>query len=275
MASVLGDEGVVASRIGNDDLGREAYGIMQELGMNASYVQHDDLHETGTARVSIDAAGQPNFTIKESVSWDFLQWTPAWEELSARADVVCFGSLGQRSSNSAATIECFLRNTGKKALRICDVNLRQAFYNREVLLRSFQHAQVVKLNEQEILQVSFALRLGIGSDEMLARRLLNEYGLRLICITRGSRGSLLVSENETVEHPGYRVKVADAIGAGDAFTACLAGHYFRGHSLEEISDSANRFASWVASQTGATPRIAADQLQNILSGHALQRRARV
>jgi sugar/nucleoside kinase (ribokinase family) len=152
MASVLGDEGVVASRIGNDDLGREAYGIMQELGMNASYVQHDDLHETGTAKVSIDASGQPNFTIKESVSWDFLQWTSAWQELSARADVVCFGSLGQRSSNSAATIECFLRNTRKKALRICDVNLRQSFYNREVLLRSFQHAQVVKLNEQEILQ---------------------------------------------------------------------------------------------------------------------------
>lgn len=269
MANVLGDEGIVASRVGNDDLGREAYSVMQERGLNTTYVQHDNLHETGTAKVSIDAAGQPSFTIKESVSWDFLQWTESWEELSARADVVCFGSLAQRCSNSAATIDCFLRNTPEKTLRICDVNLRQSFYNREVLRESFRRAHVVKLNDQELLQVSFVLKLGIGTDETLARRLLREYDLRVVCITRGSRGSLLVSKDQTVEHRGYRVKVADAVGAGDAFTACLAGHYIRGHSLEEISDSANRFASWVATQTGATPRIGPDQLQNILSGVAL------
>ena len=266
MANVLGDEGVVASRVGNDDLGREADSTMRELGLNTSYVQHDDLHETGTAKVAIDAAGQPNFIIKDSVSWDFLQWTAAWEELSARADVVCFGSLGQRSSSSAATIERFLRNIPEKALRICDVNLRQSFYNRDVLRKCFRDAHVVKLNDQELLQVSFILKLGIGTDEVLAQRLLKEYDLRLVCITRGSRGSLLVSHNQTVEHRGYRVKVADAVGAGDAFTACLARHYFRGHPLEEISESANRFASWVATQTGATPRIAADQLPNILNG---------
>ncbi len=266
MANVLGDEGIVASRVGIDDLGREAYCLMQERGLNTTYVQHDNLHETGTAKVSIDAAGQPNFTIKGSVAWDFLQWTESWEELSARADVVCFGSLGQRSSNSAATIDSFLRNTPKKTLRICDVNLRQSFYDQDVLRKSFRHAHVVKLNDQELLQVSFVLKLGIGTEEVLARRLLKEYDLRLVCITRGSRGSLLASEDQTVEHRGCRVKVADAVGAGDAFTACLAGHYIRGHSLNEISESANRFASWVATQTGATPAISSRQLQDILNG---------
>jgi fructokinase len=101
---------------------------------------------------------------------------------------------------------------------------------------------------------------------MLAQRLLHECDLRLVCITRGARGSLLVSKGQTVEHEGFRVKVADAVGAGDAFSACLAHHYVRGHSLEEISESANRFASWVATQTGATPPISANQLHEILSG---------
>src|SRR6266478_952107 len=97
MANVLGEQGIVASRVGQDELGREALAIMQELGLNTSYVQLDDQHQTGTAGVIIDAAGQPTFTIKESVSWDFLEWTVAWEELAARADVVCFGTLAQRS----------------------------------------------------------------------------------------------------------------------------------------------------------------------------------
>jgi fructokinase len=266
MANVLGEQGIVASRIGHDDLGWQALAVMQELGLNTSYVQQDDQHQTGTAGVIIDAAGQPTFTIKESVSWDFLEWTVAWEGLAARADVVCFGTLAQRSPTSAATVDSFLRALSKDTLRICDVNLRQSFYDEDVLNRSLGHAHIVKLNDQEFLQVSSLLRLGVGNEETIAKRLLNHCALRLVCITRGARGSLLVSEDETVEHNGFRVKVADAVGAGDAFTACLAHHYLRGESLEEISESANRFASWVATQVGATPLIHEPQLLHILNG---------
>jgi fructokinase len=270
MASVLGDQGIVASRVGNDELGKEARAVMQGLGLSTSYVQLDDQHQTGTAGVHIDSGGQPTFTIKESVSWDFLEWTVAWEELAARADVICYGTLAQRSPTSAATINGFLRAAPKKTLRMCDVNLRQSFYDRDVLHRSLQHAHIVKLNDQEFLEVSSLLRLGIGSEETLAKRLLDQCALRLVCVTRGARGSLLVSEDKTVDHSGFNVKVADAVGAGDAYTACLAHHYVRGESLEDISESANRFASWVATQVGATPLIHKPQLQAILNGIVLE-----
>ncbi len=269
MASVLGSEGIVASRVGNDELGHEACRVMQQLRLSTAYLQHDDSHETGSATVSIDAAGQPNFTIKEPVSWDFLKWTSEWEELSARADVICFGSLAQRSPASAVTIECFLRNAPTGALRIFDVNLRQSFYTQNVLRRSFHQADIVKLNDHELFQVASLFHLGLGTEQMLAERLLKQFELRLVCLTRAARGSLLVSDNQTVEHKGLLVKVADAIGAGDAFTACLAHHYVRGYSLEEISESANRFASWVATQTGAMPPISTDKLQSIMNGAAL------
>jgi fructokinase len=270
MATVLGDRGIVASRVGQDDLGQEARRVMEQLGLSTVYLQQDKLHSTGTAKVAIDQAGQPNFTIKEPVSWDFMEWSPQWEELASTADVVCFGSLAQRSEKSAATIERFLKTTPKSALRICDVNLRQSFYNPGVLRRSFQHADIVKLNDQELLQVSYLFKLGIGTQEMLAQRLMQLCDLRLVCVTCGPRGSLLVTRDQTVVHKGFRVTVADAVGAGDAFTACLAHHYLRGHSLQEISESSNRFASWVATQTGATPRISTDQLRNLLNGHAVR-----
>lgn len=266
MASILGNKGIVASRVGIDDLGRDAHEEMKRLGLNTSFLQRDSLRPTGTAEVSIDKRGQPNFTIKQPVAWDFLQWTAQWEELSAQADVVCFGSLAQRSPTSAVTIECFLRNTRKAALRICDINLRQSYYNGDVLWRSFRQADIAKLNDQELPQVSSLLNLGTGAEEVLAKRLLKECNLRLACITRGDRGSLIISDEAVVEHQGFPVKVVDAVGAGDAFTACVAHHYLRGKSLQEISDSANRFASWVATQTGATPTVSAGQLQNILSG---------
>jgi fructokinase len=266
MTKLLGDQGIVASRVGDDESGREACRVMQELGLSTAFVQCDHRHSTGTAGVFIDSAGQPTFTIKESVSWDFLEWTESWEQLSARADVVCFGSLAQRSPTSAVTIERFLQNTPKKALHIFDVNLRQSFYTTEVLRRSLQYTDIVKLNDQELLSVTSLLGFDAGDEETLARRLLSEFNLRLVCVTRGARGSLLVSEDRTAEHKGLSVQVADAVGAGDAFAACLAHHYVRGKSLEEISESANRFASWVATQVGATPTIHRSRLQGILGG---------
>ena len=268
MTKVLGDRGIVASRVGRDELGREACEVMQQLGLSIDYVQRDDSHATGTAVVSIGAGGQPTFLIKETVAWDFLQWLPDWQQLSARADVVCFGSLAQRSPVSASTIECFLKSVPKTGLRICDVNLRQSFYSEDVLRRSFQHADIVKLNGDEMINIANLLGLNDGGEEALARRLLADYDLRLVCITRAERGSMLVSPEETVEHAGFRVKVEDAVGAGDAFTACLAHHYWRGCSLKETNEAANRFASWVATQRGATPPVTPDQLQNILAGVA-------
>lgn len=265
MATVFGDQGVVASRVGDDELGREACAVMDTLGVNTSYIQYDNQNETGTAGVIFDLSGQPKFSIKKPAAWDFLQWTTAWEELSSRVDVVCFGSLAQRSPTSAEAIENFLRNTPASALLICDANLRDPFYSAECLRRSFSYADVLKLNDQELVNIASLLGMSGGDDRELAEKLFHEFDLELICITRGARGSLLISEFEMVEHPGIRAEVADAIGAGDAFTACVAHYYLQGCRLEEISESANRFAAWVATQVGATPLISPAQLSEILS----------
>ena len=69
-------------------------------------------------------------------------------------------------------------------------------------------------------------------------------------------------------HPGYPVKVADTIGAGDAFTAGLVHQYLRGESLEAMNDAANRVGSWVASQVGGTPAPDAAQLRNVFASNA-------
>jgi len=266
MATVFGDRGVVASRVGNDELGREAFLLMNDMGVCTSYLQYDDRSETGVAGVLLDSDGQPGFTIKERVAWDFLQWTPDWEELSSRVNVVCYGSLAQRCRTSAETIERFLRNTPDDALRICDANLREPFYDTETLRRSFHFADILKLNEQELFQVSSSLGFGGGDEIELAERLFREFDLKMICVTKGARGSLLLSDHKIVEHAGITVNVADAVGAGDAFTACVAHYYVQGRPLEEISESANRLAAWVASQVGATPFVSGAQLVKIMSG---------
>ena len=253
IASLLGDRALVGSRLGNDDLGKEALEKLTKLGLGTGYVQADAVHPTGTVKVGVDGAGQPRFEITESVAWDFLEWTPHWRELAREADVVCFGSLAQRSAISRQTVRHFLQATRADAVRIFDVNLRQGFYSAEVLEESLKLASVAKLNHDELPRVMDLLKFGYEEEKSSAERLRRAFDLKLVCVTRGCRGSLLVSEGGVDEHAGFRIKVADTVGAGDAFTAGLAHCYVRRYSVAEMNETANRLGAWVASQAGGTP----------------------
>lgn len=264
-ANLFGNRGVVASRVGNDELGREAFASLRRLGTGAEYLQRDPDHPTGTVQVQVDAAGQPQFQIARPVAWDFLQWTAEWKQLAEEADAVCFGSLAQRSPASRQTILQFLRATRPETLRVFDVNLRPPFYSEQVLAESLPLAHIIKLNHDELPVMSRLLGATFDSERAAAEALLHRAGAKLVCVTRGRCGSLLVSRQGVVEHPGFRVPVADTVGAGDAFTATLVHYHLRGASPPEMNEAANRVGAWVASQMGATPVPAKGNLQLALA----------
>jgi fructokinase len=264
IASLLGDKGIPASRLGQDSLGEQAIRRLEELGLSTEFIQQDADHPTGTVKVEVDRTGQPRFEIAESVAWDFLESTPQWQKLAQQADAVCFGSLAQRSEQSRATISRFLLAMRKSAVRVLDVNLRQNFYSMEVLAESMKLATIVKLNHEELPRMMSLFDLEARGEEASARQLLS-HEVKLVCVTRGSSGSLLVSATECSEHPGFRVKVADTVGAGDAFTAAMVHGYLRGTSLAQINEIANRVGAWVASQSGATPSLKPDGLAQTLA----------
>jgi fructokinase len=264
ITSLLGDEGIPASRLGQDDLGAQAISRLNQLGLPTVHIQKDADHPTGTVNVEVDSAGQPRFEILEGVAWDFLEWTPLWQTLAQKADAVCFGSLAQRSPKTRATICSFVRATRPDAVRVFDVNLRQEFYSAEVLAESMQLATIVKLNHEELSRIMGLFELEHRGEEPSARQLAALYNLKLVCITRGDGGSLLANASGCSVHQGFQVKVADTVGAGDAFTAALIHEYLRGVPLERMNDVANRVGSWVASQVGATPAPSAGGMEEIL-----------
>jgi len=265
ITNLLGDRGIIASRVGQDALGDEIQQRLGTLGLEASYLQSDSARPTGTVRVRVDQDGQPKFEITDMVAWDFLEWTPAWESLAQQADAICFGSLAQRSPASRETIHKFLGAARPGTPRIFDVNLRQAFYSAKVLSESLKFADIAKLNAEELPRVVELLGIPHHGEQPSAERLRFAYGLKLVCVTRGARGSFLVSEFERHEHPGFRVQVADTVGAGDAFTAALVHHFLRGAGLAAMNEAANRIGAWVASCVGATPSSDDVQLRRILA----------
>ncbi len=252
-AAALGNETIVATRVGVDELGREATAQLAAAHVSTDFIQVDTMRPTGVTHVRVNDRGEPSFSIPEEVAWDHLEWSSSWQALAESADVVCFGTLALRAPRSRSTILQFLRSTTPNAVRVFDVNLRHSFYSEDLLVQLLRRSDIVKLNELELEQLADMFAVTGRSIADSARELLKAHHLRLVCVTRGEEGSLLVTETDNVAHASVAVDVVDTTGAGDAFVAALAHHYWRGSSLDSMGRAANHLAAWVTTQKGATP----------------------
>ena len=265
ITTLMGDQGIVASRVGEDSRGLDALRRMEELGLDIDRVQTDGEHPTGTVSVELDGNGLPRYEIAAPVAWDFLAWTREWQQLAESTDAVCFGSLAQRSGASRATIRKFLAAASTDTLKVFDVNLRQSFYSVETLTESMRLADIVKLNDDELPRIMSLFKFAHKDDVSSAQNLLREYDLRVVCVTRGGQGSLLVRDHDCSVHPGFKVHVADTVGSGDAFTAGLVHEYLHGAPLDLMNEVANLVGAWVASEVGAMPTPKGGALEHSLA----------
>jgi len=249
-ATLLGNRGIVASKVGADELGTEMVENFKKLGVEADFVQTDELAPTGTITVEPDPKGEVTYTINEEVAWDYFDWDDKWETLASQASLICFNSLSQRGPQSYHAIRRFLRAASRDCVRIFDVHLRDSYYCVEKLNESMLMADVVKLSESQLPQIFRVLGLKTGNLRACAKLLQENYGLKMLVLTRGQRGCMLVNENQVVEHPGFKIKQVDEMGAGDAFAAVIGHHFLRGTPLDKMAEAANRLAAFVASRQG-------------------------
>ncbi len=251
--NALGGQGLPVSRIGDDDLGREALNILSDHGLDTGHVSIDPQHPTGRVDVSVDSSGVASYVFPDNVAWDHLTIGPDDLELAASLDAVCFGTLAQRGEKSREAIRTFLLSA-KKALKIFDINLRQDFHSQDLISRSLELADVLKINDDELAVVSEMFSLGPDQRESL-RSLMRSFGLELAVLTRGKAGSLIIDGESESDLPGQSVSVADTIGAGDAFTAAMALARLSGMGLREMNEYASRVAAFVCTQRGAMPEM--------------------
>ena len=255
-AGALGAEARTISRVGADVAGHDLRTQLAALGVSTEYIQVDAAWPTGTVEVEIDAAGQPVYHITADVAWDHLQATPDALALVAGADAVCFGSLAQRHADSRAGIRALVAATPTDALRIFDINLRQHFFSPAIIDESLHLATVLKVNDVELPQLAAMFGMQ-GSEHAQMEQVAQRWQLRAVALTRGERGSALLTAHAWSEHPGVHVQVVDTVGAGDAFTAAMTLGLLAGWPLDAVNAQANQVAAFVASHAGGTPALSA------------------
>lgn len=251
--SQFGLPSCVVSAVGNDPLGDEIIENFTSKGLT----HHIDRvpYPTGTVQVEIDQAGIPQYEIKENVAWDNIPYTAPLESLAEHTRAICFGSLAQRNIVSRNTINRFLDAMEPTAdkLVVFDVNLRQGFYNKEILCNSMTRCNILKINDEELVTVSRMFGYpGIDLQDK-CWILLGKYNLKMLILTCGINGSYVFTPGNVSFQPTPRVEVADTVGAGDSFTAAFIACILKGKSVPEAHAIAVQTSAYVCTQKGAMP----------------------
>ena len=258
-ARQLGNNGIPASRVGNDENGKELLSVLKSNHLDVSFIQMDDFAPTGTVEISM-TDGEASYQIPEGAAWDHLAMTSQWLDLARQADAVCFGTLAQRDTVSRRTIHEFLARTPDSCLKIADINLRAPHYSKSVIEATLDLADVVKLNQQEWEEIS-----GMFTADDLKDWLFREKGIRYICLTKGKEGAELMTPDQHLIEPVHPVdnRHGDSVGVGDAFTATLAHHLLKQSPLDVAISAANKYAAQVSARKGATPGLPLSIIESV------------
>lgn len=251
--SQFGLPSCVVSAIGNDALGKEIVENFTSKGLNQLIAEVP--YPTGTVQVEIDQAGVPQYEIKENVAWDNIPYTAPLEALAEKTKAVCFGSLAQRNVVSRNTINRFLdaMSGNDDNLIVFDVNLRQGFYNKEILCNSMKRCNILKINDEELVTVSRMFGYpGIDLQDK-CWILLGKYNLKMLILTCGINGSYVFTPGNVSFQPTPKVEVADTVGAGDSFTAAFIASILKGKSVAEAHSLAVQTSAFVCTKKGAMP----------------------
>ncbi|MBR0245942.1 MAG: carbohydrate kinase [Bacteroidales bacterium] len=252
-ASQFGLEGLAVSAIGHDPLGEELVGQLEEHALPYHLARVD--YPTGTVQVTLDSRGVPQYEIKTGVAWDNIPYTKELADLAANCQAVCFGSLAQRSPVSRESIGLFLDAVPEDCLKVFDINLRQDFYNKEVLESSFRRCDILKINDEELVVMARLFNLpGLALEEK-CRYLIKEYDLKMLILTCGVNGSYVFYDGGMSFLETPKVQVADTVGAGDSFTGAFVGSLLTGKSVTEAHETAVKVSAFVCTQSGAMPTI--------------------
>ena len=252
-AGQFGMNALAVSAVGNDALGDET---LKELNKkHLSHIMPRVDYPTGTVQVELDADGVPTYDIKTDVAWDNVPFTPEIEAVAKDCRCVCFGSLAQRSEVTRSTIHKFIKAMPKGSLRIFDINLRQNFYNKDIIQSSLKACNILKINDEELVQLGRLYGypgLDISNKCWL---LLGKYNLDMLVLTCGVNGSYVFTPGSMSFQETPKVEVTDTVGAGDSFTGTFASAILSGMPVAEAHKLAVEVSAYVCTQQGAMPQL--------------------
>lgn len=253
---------LLITSVGNDKEGDELKALFQSHEVSTRLFQCDDDHETGKVYAYPNKQNEVVYDIVQPVAWDFIEWQKEHHELVAQAHYFVFGSLAARSEVSRKTLFGLLESAPYGVL---DINLRPPHYNHQLVAELLHKASFLKMNEAELDLISTWSGTLINTEDKV-RALADVFDISTIVVTMGEKGALLFIDGTVYRHEGFKVKVTDTVGSGDAFLAGLLSKLSAGTRPGPALQYANALGALIATKRGACPDYTAVEINAVIKG---------
>lgn len=260
-AQAMGARAAMISSIGKDHAGEELAAAILGHGGSLDHMQETDAFDTSEVLVTLDEDGSATYEIKMPCAWDAIELRQKDIEAVKASDAFIYGSLVARSHRSGETLNALLDHA---AYKVFDVNLRPPHYTAERIIALMKAADFVKLNDDELHEVCSYLGFKDKVLEVSIPFLAEQTDTSQLCVTLGKDGAVLFHHNKFYSNRGYKVKVADTVGAGDSFLASIITQLLNGRPPQEAIDFACAVGSIVASKHGANPPVSPGEIKNMI-----------
>ncbi|TDO82792.1 fructokinase [Flavobacterium chryseum] len=259
----IGCEVAMISCVGNDENGKAIVDHVKSLGLETNTIVTSEDFPTGLVNVTLNDRGSATYEIAYPAAWDKIVLNDQAKKKVVEADVLIYGSLVCRDEVSRLALEWLLN---VNIYKVFDVNLRKPHYSYEMLEQLMNAANFIKFNDEELLEITVAMKSPFKSLEDNMNLIAERTGVNAMCVTRGKHGALLMWEGQLYENGGYPIQVADTVGAGDSFVAALITSLLTGKEPQYAIDFACAMGALVAEAPGANPEISYSQIEKLMSG---------
>ncbi|WP_282124339.1 carbohydrate kinase family protein [Algibacter mikhailovii] len=249
------------SAVGQDRLGEALITYLKDNQVESECIQQLNTFKTGEVLVKLNAKGVATYNIEYPCAWDRIAVTESATAIVKQADAFVYGSLIARDNVSKNTLFTYLELAKYK---IFDLNLRAPFYAKELLQELMQVADVIKFNDEELFEVSAFLGSPYRGLEQNINYIARKTNTSSICVTKGAFGAVLLHQERLYYNSGYKVEVADTVGAGDSFLGTLVSHLMDEVSPQMAIDMACAVGAMVAQSEGANPKISVSEIRDFM-----------
>lgn len=256
-AVMQGAEVDLISAVGKDELADNTLAEINNKGVGIKYVNISDF-DTGYCSVTLDN-GIPSYNLVSPVAYDDIKLsdTEIKDIINNNYDYLYVGTLALRNETSFNTFKNLAKDFNGKT--ICDVNLRQQYYSKELLDYLFNVASIIKISREELSAVTEALNLSADYDNFVKELSIIKPNIEMIVITLDKDGAVAFdlrnSEIKSYYSQKPQSKVFSTVGAGDSFFAAFITSYYCGKSLSECLNKAVRVSDYVVTKLEAIPEL--------------------
>lgn len=234
-----GADGYLISAIGADDLGREIISELNKFKVNP--VLAVTPYPSGRVLIFKSPDGVHSAHILENAAWDYIPFTQNAEDCIKKADAVYFGTLALRKAYSKETILDLIDSAPENAIKYFDINLRQNYYDKQLLETLLKKSNILKLNIAELKTLKSLLNLRGANDDMCLK-LKKLYNLNYIILSDAVKETKIYGNSDITCIKNTKIHSSFAFGLGNAFGGAFVTSILKGLSQQEAHEIANKTA---------------------------------